>query len=64
MDTRFDSFERKVNSVLELVDSLRDENRTLRTQLAALEGTNQRLTHTINTSRERLEALLAQLPEA
>ncbi|HTH93965.1 MAG TPA: hypothetical protein VL550_01930 [Rhodocyclaceae bacterium] len=63
MKTRLDSLEHKIDSVLALYERLREENRALHTQLAALENINQGLTRTIEDSRTRLEALLARLPE-
>ncbi|HWV17556.1 MAG TPA: cell division protein ZapB [Rhodocyclaceae bacterium] len=63
MTTPLDSLENKIDSVLALCERLRDENRALRTQLSALEGVNQTLTQTIDTSRARLEALMERLPE-
>lgn len=63
MDTPLDSLEHKIDSVLALCERLRVENRALRTQLSALEGVNQSLCQTIDTSRARLEALMDRLPE-
>lgn len=63
MATPLDSLENKIDSVLALYERLRDENRALRTQLTALEGVNQILSNTIDTSRARLEALMDRLPE-
>lgn len=63
MKTRLDSLEHKIDSVLTLYERLREENRALHAQLAALENVNQSLTRTIEESRTRLEALLARLPE-
>lgn len=63
MNAPLDSLEDKIDSVLALCERLREENRVLRTQLAALEGVNQALTTTIDASRTRLEALMERLPE-
>jgi cell division protein ZapB len=63
MNTPLDSLENKIDRMLALCEQLRDENRALRTQLSALEGVNQTLTQTIDTSRARLEALMERLPE-
>ncbi|HWU84940.1 MAG TPA: cell division protein ZapB [Rhodocyclaceae bacterium] len=63
MNAPLDSLEDKIDSVLALCERLREENRVLRTQLAALEGANQALTNTIDASRTRLEALMERLPE-
>lgn len=63
MATPLDSLETKIDSVLALCERLRAENRALRVQLSALEGVNQSLTHTIDASRARLEALMNRLPE-
>lgn len=63
MNTPLDSLENKIDRMLALCERLRDENRALRTQLSALEGVNQTLTLTIDTSRARLEALMERLPE-
>ncbi|HTJ96131.1 MAG TPA: hypothetical protein VL381_01575 [Rhodocyclaceae bacterium] len=63
MNAPLDSLEHKVDAVLALCEQLREENRALQTQLSALEGVNQTLCNTIDTSRARLEALMNQLPE-
>lgn len=63
MNTSLDSLEYKIDAVLALCEQLRNENRALRTQLSALEGINQTLSQTIDTSRTRLEALMERLPE-
>ena len=63
MTTPLTSLENKIDTMLALCERLRNENRALRTQLSALEGVNQTLTHTIDASRARLEALMERLPE-
>lgn len=63
MTSSLDSLESKIDKVLTLCERLREENHALREQVHTLEGINQSLSATIDASRERLEALMEQLPE-
>ncbi len=63
MDDRLDALDHKVEQVLALCHSLRDENLALRNRVAGLEGENRQLLDKINSARTRLEALMERLPE-
>ena len=62
MDSEFSSFEQKVERVVALAHALREENHALRGRVAGLESEKQALAAKIDTTRERLEALMARLP--
>ncbi len=62
MDAEISSFEQKIEQVVALCHTLREENRSLRGRVAALESENQRLTEKIDTTVVRLEALMERLP--
>ena len=63
MDTEFSCFEQKVEKVVAFCHALREENHALRGRVASLESEKQALAAKIDTTRERLEALMARLPE-
>jgi cell division protein ZapB len=63
MDIDLAPLEDKVRQVTALCGRLRDENRQLREQVAALEAERLRLNDKVDGARLRLEALLQQIPE-
>lgn len=63
MDIEISSCEQKVEKVVAFCLALREENRQLRGRVAGLESEKQALTAKIDTTCERLEALMARLPE-
>jgi cell division protein ZapB len=63
MSVSLDHLERKVDQILAVCASLRDENQTLRVHVAGLEAEKAALTSKIDVTRERLEALITRLPE-
>lgn len=63
MDGDLSSFEQKIEQVVAYCQTLRDENRKLREQVAGLEDEKQALTEKIDTTCTRLEALMSRLPE-
>jgi cell division protein ZapB len=63
MSVSLDSLERKVEQIVAVCASLRDENQTLRVHVAGLEAEKAALTCKIDVTRERLEALITRLPE-
>ncbi|OHC68258.1 MAG: hypothetical protein A3H93_06855 [Rhodocyclales bacterium RIFCSPLOWO2_02_FULL_63_24] len=62
MSVSLDSLERKVEQILAVCASLRNENQTLRAHVAGLEAERDTLTKKIDITRERLEALMTRLP--
>ena len=63
MSISLDPLERKVDQMLALCASLRGENEDLRAQVAGLEKEKAALANKIDVARERLEGLMARLPE-
>ena len=63
MSVSLDHLERKVDQILAVCASLRDENQTLRASVADLEAEKAALAKKIDITRERLEAVMTRLPE-
>jgi len=63
MDTELTALEEKIRQAARLCQRLRDENRGLRQQLAALQGDKRQLSEKIDGARNKLETLLKQIPE-
>ena len=63
MDEAFGSLEAKVSQFVLLCERLRTENTELRQQLAAVNNDAKRLNDKIDGARDKLEDLLARLPE-
>ncbi len=63
MDEAFESLEGKVSQFVHLCERLRAENLELRQQLAAANNDAKRLNEKIDGARDKLENLLARLPE-
>lgn len=63
MNVSLDQLERKVEQMLAVCASLRGENQALRAHVAGLEAEKAALTKKIDVARERLEGLVARLPE-
>ncbi len=63
MDGDLSSVEHKIEQVVAFCQSLREENRKLRERIAGLEVDKQALSAKIDTTCERLEALMSRLPD-
>lgn len=63
MSVSLDQLENKVDQILAVCGSLRSENQDLRAHVAGLEAEKAALTRKIEIARERLESLMARLPE-
>lgn len=63
MSVSLDQLENKVDQILAVCSSLRSENQLLRAHVASLEAEKAALTTKIDTTRERLEALMTRLPD-
>ncbi len=63
MNVSLDSLERKVDQIVAICSSLRGENQALRAHVAGLEAEKAALEQKVDTARERLEGLMAQLPD-
>ncbi len=63
MEADLKMLEDKIGQLVELTQRLRDDNRTLRQQLAQAASDNKRLGEKVDAAKERLQALLGHLPE-
>jgi cell division protein ZapB len=63
MSISLDQIERKVDQMVAICASLRSENQDLRAHVASLEAEKAALAKKIDSTRERLEGLMARLPE-
>ena len=63
MNVSLDSLERKVDQIVAVCASLRGENQALRAHVAGLESEKAALAQKVELARERLESLMARLPE-
>jgi len=63
MDAELVELENKIRQAAALCLRLRDENRDLRAQVAALAGDRRQLAEKLDGARARLESLLKQIPE-
>ncbi|MDA8261077.1 MAG: cell division protein ZapB [Betaproteobacteria bacterium] len=63
MNVSLDQLERKVEQMVAVCASLRGENQALRAHVAGLEAEKAALAKKIDVARERLEGLVARLPE-
>jgi FtsZ-binding cell division protein ZapB len=63
MDTEISDLEGKLEQLIGLFEAGKSEVRNLRTRVAALEAENRQLADKVRLATERLESLLARLPE-
>ncbi|MCL2876910.1 MAG: hypothetical protein FWF12_11670 [Betaproteobacteria bacterium] len=63
MDTELNRLEAQLEQFISMYAALRDENRELRAHQSQLEAENRQLTSKINLATEKLEAVLARLPQ-
>ena len=63
MESDFDALDEKLAQLVRRLESLRDENRELRQQLAQRTDENARLGEKLGAAKSRIEALLKQIPE-
>jgi cell division protein ZapB len=63
MDAELDSLEEKLAQLVRRLETLREESRELRQQLANRTDENARLGEKLATAKSRIEALLKQIPE-
>lgn len=62
MIPEFQQLAKKVDQMVALVQTLRDENADLRRQVAKLSETNEELTERIQEAHERVSAVLSNSP--
>ena len=62
MDEELTALEERIRQAVALCISLRDENRGLRIQLAALENDKRMMAERMEGARDRLESLMKQIP--
>ena len=61
--TELENLEQKVAQLATLHKQIKEENRELRAQAVLLETENKRLGGKLSAARERVDALLAQIPD-
>jgi cell division protein ZapB len=62
MDQELDALEDRIRQLMQLCQTLRAENLTLRQQVAEANNENNMLTQKIAEARGRMESLLARIP--
>ncbi len=63
MNVSLDALEHKVEQIVAVCASLRGENQALRAHVAGLEAEKAELGRKVELARERLESLMARLPD-
>lgn len=63
MEAELNALDDKIKQLLQLCQKLRKDNSALRQQLATAQNQTKLLTEKIGAARNRLEALLEQVPE-
>lgn len=63
MEEQLAALEQRIQQTADLCQKLRVENNELRQQFAQLSSENKSLADKVSSARERLEALLEQIPE-
>ena len=63
MSVSLDHLEQKVEQIVAVCASLRTENQALRAHVVGLEAEKAALTQKIDITRERLEGVMARLPD-
>jgi uncharacterized protein (TIGR02449 family) len=63
MEAELAALEERIRLFAEFCARLRDENQSLRAQVANLEGDNRRLSDKVGAARMRLEDLVKHIPE-
>lgn len=63
MSVSLDQLEHKVEQIVAVCASLRSENQILRAQVVGLEAEKTAMAKKLDTTRERLEALMTRLPD-
>jgi len=61
--TEFENLEQKLAQLVALTQQVRDENRELRVHATKLESENKGLHEKVNAARDKLQSLLARLPD-
>ncbi|WP_184199267.1 hypothetical protein [Chitinimonas taiwanensis] len=64
MEAELQSLEDRINALAKLCQQLRAENLDLRQEVLVLKNDNKRLNEKVEGAKARVDALLAQLPQA
>jgi uncharacterized protein (DUF3084 family) len=64
MDAELDNLADKINQLIALTQSLAQQNQSLQTSVEQLQAQNDQLRNNLNSAAQRVEKLLAELPEA
>ncbi|MFO1320910.1 MAG: hypothetical protein U1F52_14960 [Burkholderiales bacterium] len=63
MDAELIALDERIRQLITLAERLRADNIDLRQQLATVQGENRQLREKVTGARERLEGLLARIPQ-
>lgn len=61
--TEFENLEQKLTQLVTLHKQIKEENRDLRLRAAELDAENKKLDAKVGAARDRIEALIARLPD-
>jgi len=64
MDSNLSLLDQKLSQLIALLDESREQNAKLRARLEAAEARSHELTTQINSARNKLEQVVARLPES
>ena len=64
MDAELDNLADKINQLIALTQSLAQQKQSLQTSVEQLQAQNDQLRNNLNSAAQRVEKLLAELPEA
>lgn len=61
--TEFENLEQKLTTLVALTKQIKEENRDLRVRAGELDAENRRLANKVSAARDRIEAMIARLPD-
>ena len=61
--TEFENLEQKLTALVALTKQIKEENRDLRVRAGELDAENRKLADKVGAARDRIEAMIARLPD-